>query len=325
MKKPMPFTKLMTATSVFALSMAAVVAWSEPALAQGAAPYHHDYWQGPYPDYDTYQPGRGSDPYYDPYRAQPLRGQRPSVRYEMEQRRQPYTPGGNPPTPPSYDPYRGDFREGERPSVEYGTPDPRSGGGGVDYRRSRGGGQAMRGGGAGYDIQSDWYGRGSRNPYYDPSAYGGPPQRPVGRDRDYNLDSRFMVGGRSSAGGMVIPTAPVTVDTNRDGKVSGEEAANAAANRFDYLDTDGSGELTKSEYMKGNVALLYAWDSRDPGYEDLRDVIEARWNRYEGDDNDGIATKTEFLNHAQHLLAEADETGDGEVSLWEYRIRHFAE
>lgn len=108
--------------------------------------------------------------------------------------------------------------------------------------------------------------------------------------------------------GMIIPPGMgmgaarvATLDDDRDGQVSADEAAAAVEKRFQSLDTNGNDEIDTAERggdaVPGRQQPLAGYDS----------------------DGDGNVSRAEFFQAHRAAFEQADENGDGQVTPWEYR------
>lgn len=117
-------------------------------------------------------------------------------------------------------------------------------------------------------------------------------------------------------------------DTDRDGKLSGDEIPAWIANNLDSFDTDGDGAITQEE-MESRMGQFRApaasqgggfgggGGGGDGGFDPT--MMFTNWDA----DGDGKLSGDEIRDRMRQNLDEIDTDGDGAVSLeeWQERIR----
>ena len=98
-------------------------------------------------------------------------------------------------------------------------------------------------------------------------------------------------------------------DTNKDGVVDRQEWASGQEARFNLLDTNHDGKLTKDELFVGNGV--------PPTDRQLQS--QATYFRLLDTDKDGTVTKGEFLAQAERNFVRCDLDKDGRITVAECR------
>lgn len=98
------------------------------------------------------------------------------------------------------------------------------------------------------------------------------------------------------------------LDTNHDGKVSREEAANAQTKAFKKLDSNHDGSLSQAEFSASQPPLP---DSAKPAARNRQQVVLHRWFvNMDSDDNGGIS-QSEYLHAVAPYFDRLDNNHDG--------------
>lgn len=133
----------------------------------------------------------------------------------------------------------------------------------------------------------------------------------------------FALAGATAAGAQGMgPWANTSgaflVDANDDGIVSEDEASRNWAANFGLLDADEDGALSEEEYMDA------AAPGGRPGRMAAQRLFENRGARFATMDGDGdkAVTRAEYMAEAEATFKASDSSGDGIVSVWEYRAAH---
>lgn len=110
------------------------------------------------------------------------------------------------------------------------------------------------------------------------------------------------------------------MDVDRDGTIDANEASYWASAHFRMMDLDGDGEITESEFRRADRRLSDAFHrGSQQDYEQAREEMDVRFSEYDGPDNDGIITRSEFMEQARTEFEGFERDENGEVSVWDYR------
>lgn len=102
-----------------------------------------------------------------------------------------------------------------------------------------------------------------------------------------------------------------SLDLNKDGFITPEEAQTAGAAEFARIDKDKSGTLTIEEYLA---------DSPDASDDEVRRIRNRFSVMDRRGDGNGVVSLAEFINFAKFVIALADQNGDhdGRMSREEF-------
>jgi Ca2+-binding EF-hand superfamily protein len=112
------------------------------------------------------------------------------------------------------------------------------------------------------------------------------------------------------------------VDTNKDGKISPAEMQSALSRSFDLLDTNHDGILTKAEIdNRRSVYKAYHKQARAErkagqhvaGVMRIPKGVEKHFAKLDAN-HDGVLSKAELSNVAQHVFKRRDHDKDGYIS-----------
>jgi len=102
-----------------------------------------------------------------------------------------------------------------------------------------------------------------------------------------------------------------SLDLNKDGFITPEEAQTAGAAEFARIDKDKSGTVTIDEYLA---------DSPDASDDEVRRIRNRFSVMDRRGDGNGVVSLAEFINFAKFVIALADQNGDhdGRMSREEF-------
>lgn len=126
------------------------------------------------------------------------------------------------------------------------------------------------------------------------------------------------------------------MDVNADGKIDANDRAAAQDRRFDAMDKDGNGQLSKDEVKSARAQVkerrgkmrdaIIGKKSAHPKLSQAphreHKAGPMRMLRDADRDNDGAVTQDEFLAAAQARFSKADTNNDGKLSSDERAIMH---
>lgn len=108
------------------------------------------------------------------------------------------------------------------------------------------------------------------------------------------------------------------IDTNEDGVVSAEEAAEQTEAVFAAMDADQDDEITLEEFLAVDMGM--GPGATNPAMASRRQARrEARYAAFDLDGN-GVVTHAEFLEAHQKQFATADRNKDGKTDPFEFRM-----
>lgn len=108
------------------------------------------------------------------------------------------------------------------------------------------------------------------------------------------------------------------IDTNEDGTVSAEEAAEQAEAVFAAMDADQDDEITLEEFLAVDMGV--GPGATNPAMAGKRQARrEARYASFDLDGN-GVVTHAEFMEAHQKQFATADRNKDGKTDPFEFRM-----
>lgn len=108
------------------------------------------------------------------------------------------------------------------------------------------------------------------------------------------------------------------IDTNDDGVIGDDEAADQVESVFAAMDGDDDGELTKDEYL--SVRMGPARGFNEARQKSMQDRKNARFTEMDADKS-GNVSKVEFLAAGKKRFEAADTDKDGKVTPWEFRAQ----
>jgi len=100
-----------------------------------------------------------------------------------------------------------------------------------------------------------------------------------------------------------------SLDVNRDGFLTPQEAETAGAAEFARIDKDKSGTITITEYLA---------DSPDASEDEVRRIRNRFAVMDRRGDGNGVVSKEEFINFAKFVISIADQNHDGKLSRQEF-------
>ncbi len=123
-----------------------------------------------------------------------------------------------------------------------------------------------------------WWWNGPQQGYGMAPGYGGGPQG----GQPWGPGGGMMGGGSGPVMGWRDPSAPgrgrlAMMDANEDGTVTAEEAASQAA-RFDPMDQDTNGTVSKAEFIAASKAHFDAADADGDGNTTPWEIRAQNWN-----------------------------------------------
>ncbi|KQW72576.1 EF-hand domain-containing protein [Ensifer sp. Root127] len=107
-----------------------------------------------------------------------------------------------------------------------------------------------------------------------------------------------------------------TIDTNDDGVISDDEAADQVETIFAAMDGDDDGELTEDEYM--SVRMGPGQGFNEARQKAMQERKKASFTKIDTDKS-GKVSKAEFLTAGKARFEAADT--DGRVTPWEFRAQ----
>lgn len=117
-------------------------------------------------------------------------------------------------------------------------------------------------------------------------------------------------------------------DTNKDGRVSQAEMANALSRSFAVLDTNGDGVLSKSE-LANRKASYKAYrqqvkaerkaGQQAAGVIRMPKAVGKRFAKIDAN-GDGVISKSELARVAERLFARRDHNKDGYISAADFKV-----
>ncbi len=110
------------------------------------------------------------------------------------------------------------------------------------------------------------------------------------------------------------------IDTNDDGVISDDEAADQVESVFAAMDADDNDELTEEEYMA--VRMGPQRGNNEDRQKARQENKKARFTEMDTDKN-GTVSKVEFLAAGKARFEDADTDKDGKVTPWEFRARRW--
>ena len=134
-------------------------------------------------------------------------------------------------------------------------------------------------------------------------------------------DGGWSWGKRNGPGhGMMqgLMTRMGAIDTNDDGVISDDEAADQVESVYAAMDADDDGELTMEEYMAVRMG------PQNGGNEDRQKAMQERKKARFGEmdtDKSGKVSKVEFIAAGKARFDAADTDKDGKVTPWEFRAQ----
>ncbi|MCG5481137.1 MAG: EF-hand domain-containing protein [Ensifer alkalisoli] len=108
------------------------------------------------------------------------------------------------------------------------------------------------------------------------------------------------------------------IDTNDDGVISDDEAADQVESVFAVMDGDDDGELTEEEYI--SVRMGPGRGFNEARQKAMQDRKKARFTEMDTDKS-GKISKAEFLSAGKARFDAADTDKDGRVTPWEFRAQ----
>lgn len=122
-------------------------------------------------------------------------------------------------------------------------------------------------------------------------------------------------GWRHGAGpGMMMRMG--AIDTNDDGIISDDEAADQVEAVYAAMDADDDGELTEEEYM--SVRMGPQWGRNEARQKARQERKKVRFTEMDVDKS-GKVSKVEFITAGKARFEAADTDNDGKVTPWEFR------
>lgn len=103
------------------------------------------------------------------------------------------------------------------------------------------------------------------------------------------------------------------IDSNSDGIISDEEAAERHEEMFAMFDSNEVGQLTSDEFLSMQMG-----SGMGIHHEQRQTEKSERFEAMDSD-SDGLLSQAEFLQAGQQWYENSDLDGDGRVSVWEYR------
>lgn len=110
------------------------------------------------------------------------------------------------------------------------------------------------------------------------------------------------------------------IDTNNDGVISDDEAADQVEAVFMAMDADDDDELTEEEYMAVRMGPQFGFnEARQKARQERK---KARFGEMDTDKS-GKVSKAEFIAAGKARFEAADTDKDGKVTPWEFRARRW--
>lgn len=112
------------------------------------------------------------------------------------------------------------------------------------------------------------------------------------------------------------------IDLNGDGIVTAAEHRRWAEKVFATMDANKDGKLSREEYLAAHMGPGPHGGGNQAHMQAMRQQADARKaERFTSIDTDrnGVATRAEFLAHAERSFAEKDVNKDGKLSASEFR------
>lgn len=110
------------------------------------------------------------------------------------------------------------------------------------------------------------------------------------------------------------------IDTNDDGVISDDEAADQVEAVFTAMDADDDDELTEEEYMAVRMGPQRGFnEARQKARQERKKARFAEMDT----DKSGKVSKAEFIAAGKARFEAADTDKDGKVTPWEFRARRW--
>ena len=108
------------------------------------------------------------------------------------------------------------------------------------------------------------------------------------------------------------------IDTNDDGFISDDEAADQVEAMFTMMDADDDGELILDEFM--SVRMGPRFGRHAMRQKMMQEHKQARFAEMDADKNSKIS-KVEYIAAGKARFEAADSDKDGKVTPWEFRAQ----
>jgi hypothetical protein len=108
------------------------------------------------------------------------------------------------------------------------------------------------------------------------------------------------------------------IDTNDDGVISDDEAADQVESVYAAMDSDDDGELTEEEFLA--VRMGPQMGRNEARRKTMQDRKKARFGEMDSDKS-GRVSKPEFIASGKARFEAADTDKDGKVTPWEFRAQ----
>lgn len=108
------------------------------------------------------------------------------------------------------------------------------------------------------------------------------------------------------------------IDTNDDGVISDDEAADQVESVYAAMDADDDGEVTEEEFM--SVRMGPRFGRHEARQKMMQERKKARFVEMDSDKS-GKVSKAEFIAAGKARFEAADTDKDGKVTPWEFRAQ----
>ncbi|MDO6962747.1 EF-hand domain-containing protein [Rhizobium alvei] len=125
-------------------------------------------------------------------------------------------------------------------------------------------------------------------------------------------------GGGNGPGRQAMMDRIGAIDSNDDGIISADEAADQVESVYAAMDADDDGELTMEEFMA--VRMGPQLGQNEARQKMMQDRKKARFGEMDVDKS-GKVSKAEFIAAGKARFEAADTDKDGQVTPWEFRAQ----